>query len=567
MKTICVIMFCLSQWILCFGGTNYYFSTSGNDTNTGIAQDSPWKSFTKVISGPFIAGDSILLKAGDVFGNLVGTDQYRNRLNLFRDGTSSAPITIGRYGTGANPILLGDNTEAVWSLEPGRSNIYSSPLSGILGVADTNGVLYGQMPTFDDFVGTQDQWLDTFTNSSWGKLTAGGTVVYLRTSDDSNPDTGKIRAAHRAVEIDGSYITVENLDVRRAYQGISANFSTNIVVRNCNVEDTWGTGLRFYYVVSGEMASNTVTRAGWTAVYLGDLCLSNRVHHNVISFSTNIILGISEPYSDASELGGIGMKQGAHNIVEHNEVSEVEGFVDTYYEQGSTIRFNYFNRSRSGSGVAPTGTGWRIHHNIFNFGPAGQKALGGFWDYDSGLSFGTNDLGPNLIYNNVFYGFRDYGFYSPTNGQAGVVLRNNIFVSANVSGSDLARTHSGPDSDYNMFFSLGPTNFYYQVQEVGHSLALYQSASGMESNSAFGDPQFVSDNPATAADFKLKPTSPCINAGSNLKTEGLLGFGADYLDYSGAMIPRGAGSDIGAFEFVNSYGTAISATVGRISVQ
>lgn len=524
--------------------TTYYFSNSGNDTNSGTAATTPWSSLSEIYYKscgigrriPFKPGDLLLLKAGETFNEAI---------SMHGSGAPGSQITIGRYGEGENPTLIGDNLNAVWSLVEGRTNIYSSRLAGILVVAETSGKLYGQMPNLDEIVGTQDDWLDMFTNSCWGKLTAGGTVVFVRTADDSWPGTGRLRAFHKPLQVSGSYVTVENLNVRRAYYGISINYTTNTIVRNCHIEDTCGCGLRFYKCVAGEMASNTVTRTGWTSTYLGDMCISNRMHHNTISFATNTILGILNPFRESEELGGIGMKQGAYNIVEYNDVSHVNGFVDTYFEQGSVVRYNFFSSSRDGSGIAPHGTGWQVHNNIFNLGPAGKRALGGFWAYNESDSYGPA-LGTNLIHHNVFYGFTVYGFYSGQNYGPGVVLRNNIFVGA--SGANLAQGWSGPICDFNLYYCLGTPRFYWNAARTGYTLESYQAASGMETHSIYADPQFVSDSPVTAEDFRLRPTSPCINAGFDLKKAGLLGADQEYRDFLGRPVPQGAKPDIGVYE-------------------
>jgi len=51
-------------------GTTYYISSStGNDSNSGTSQSSPWKTLQKVSAashnGQINAGDSFLLKQGD----------------------------------------------------------------------------------------------------------------------------------------------------------------------------------------------------------------------------------------------------------------------------------------------------------------------------------------------------------------------------------------------------------------------------------------------------------------------------------------------------------------------
>src|SRR5690606_41902316 len=44
--------------------TNYYVSTSGNDSNSGTSESAPWKTLTKVNSFTPKPGDQILFKRG-----------------------------------------------------------------------------------------------------------------------------------------------------------------------------------------------------------------------------------------------------------------------------------------------------------------------------------------------------------------------------------------------------------------------------------------------------------------------------------------------------------------------
>lgn len=89
----------------------YYFSTtSGNDSRSPTqAQNpnTPWKSISKLnsIFHSLKPGDEILFKRGDVF---YGT------INISRSGTSSSPIVIGSYGTGAKPVITSLITLKNW---------------------------------------------------------------------------------------------------------------------------------------------------------------------------------------------------------------------------------------------------------------------------------------------------------------------------------------------------------------------------------------------------------------------------------------------------------------------
>ena len=99
---------------------NYYFSNSlGDDTRTSTqAQSSatPWKTITKLNSffSSLAVGDSVLFKRGDTFyGSII----------VSNSGTSSSPITLGAFGTGAKPIITGLQTIAGWTNTGG--GIYS----------------------------------------------------------------------------------------------------------------------------------------------------------------------------------------------------------------------------------------------------------------------------------------------------------------------------------------------------------------------------------------------------------------------------------------------------------
>jgi Right handed beta helix region len=78
--------------------TYYVDSVAGADINTGLTQTGAWRTLDKVSSVTFQPGDAILFKAG---GSWTGT------LSLHGSGTSGNPITVGRYGSGAKPLLQG----------------------------------------------------------------------------------------------------------------------------------------------------------------------------------------------------------------------------------------------------------------------------------------------------------------------------------------------------------------------------------------------------------------------------------------------------------------------------
>ena len=100
---------------------NFYVSAAGNNSNSGLTQATAWQTIGKVNSyfASMAAGDSILFRRGDVFfGAII----------VGKSGTSTMPISIGAYGTGAKPVISGFVTVSSWSLvSPG---IYQALVSG-----------------------------------------------------------------------------------------------------------------------------------------------------------------------------------------------------------------------------------------------------------------------------------------------------------------------------------------------------------------------------------------------------------------------------------------------------
>ena len=88
--------------------TNYYISANGNDANNGISISTPWKSLNKLNSyfSLLKPGDNILFNRGDVFyGNIM----------VNKSGTAGSPITIGAYGSGADPVITGFTNVTAWT--------------------------------------------------------------------------------------------------------------------------------------------------------------------------------------------------------------------------------------------------------------------------------------------------------------------------------------------------------------------------------------------------------------------------------------------------------------------
>jgi hypothetical protein len=78
--------------------TTFYISTTGDDAAAGTSPRTAWKTVAHVDATDFNPGDKLLFQAG-------GTYDAGLYFQANDTGTPSAPVTVGKYGGGARPIL------------------------------------------------------------------------------------------------------------------------------------------------------------------------------------------------------------------------------------------------------------------------------------------------------------------------------------------------------------------------------------------------------------------------------------------------------------------------------
>lgn len=91
-------------------GTTYYVSNAGSNSNNGTSTSTPWQTLAKIYTefnnGLFKADDQILFRAGDTFS---ATNSALFRVRNVKGTRVDKPLTIGRYGSGADPIIDGSS--------------------------------------------------------------------------------------------------------------------------------------------------------------------------------------------------------------------------------------------------------------------------------------------------------------------------------------------------------------------------------------------------------------------------------------------------------------------------
>jgi parallel beta-helix repeat protein len=477
----------------------YISSTSGNDINDGQSPEKAWqhlwKIYLKSISrDTFQPGDSILLKRGD---------QWDGQIRLQGNGTAEKPITVGAYGEGPKPLIYGDNQGAVWQPVAGHEGTYTTDIGegSIPGAIFWGGkalkIVYpaGALSRNGD--------MEMFLTSLQPATQAGrsGNRLWVRMGDSKAPNgTVRIFRAAGVSVANSSYVQIENLDIQRFYVGVDVTNSEQVLIHHNDIQDVLGIGI---YLRSGDskckIESNTVFRSGNTALYVLK-GISNTFRDNWVSHVDSNILGIHV----TGDGMGVGLQESQQSLVEYNYFAH-SGGMDFYYEQGSTVRYNYLYRVRSAG--APHGVNLNVYGNIYNLsGPAGKPG-------STGVNAGAIGPGIIAIFNNTIFNASAYFLMATSDKGGKVEFTDNIAFSL-APGNAMTTFGENVVSNHNCFSTPGQAVFRYNKTNFA-SLADYQAGSGLDRDSVFSDPQFLSSTPLTPLDFRPGVSSGCNSPALN----------------------------------------------------
>jgi len=84
-------------------GRDFYFSTNGSDSNSGLSPETPFGTLQQANKLDLKAGDRLLFKSGDRFTGMLMLDCQ---------GESEKKIAISSYGVGPYPLIDGNGEEA-----------------------------------------------------------------------------------------------------------------------------------------------------------------------------------------------------------------------------------------------------------------------------------------------------------------------------------------------------------------------------------------------------------------------------------------------------------------------
>ena len=259
------------------GKTVYYVSNSGSDSNTGTSKDKPLATLEKAISKAS-AGNYILLERGGEWRMPSSTDGQGWKL--------TKGVTIGSYGTGDKPLLIGsaenyadskwapqwkkvDGTDNIWKITldnkgsaniPGNVYFFTNKTDkepALVGTIIKDGSLIGQTwntstsewdkvsktpaeilsrngEVFRDYDAEEASWLEQLLGISGKK-----NDVYVYYDGNLTEDFKKIEITESrdlffADSVSG--ITIDNIAIKYVgAHGINFRSCTNATISNCEI--------------------------------------------------------------------------------------------------------------------------------------------------------------------------------------------------------------------------------------------------------------------------------------------------------------------------------------------
>ena len=514
------VSFVMPGRIVRAANTTYYVDCSAGSNGDGT-QSSPWNTLDSVNSTTFASGDSILFQRGMTCSGMLQPQG---------SGSSAAPITIGAYGDGAEPIISGgSNTAAVQLLDQEYWDIEN--------IETTGGNPYGI------HISGSNSNTNTLHHIHLINVTAhdvGGNVTSA-----SPKDVGVIAISAGSsqtlndVLVDGAtvYSTNEWFGIYIG-GGIYPNTpGTNITVQNSLVHDVGGSGI----LISAAQNALTQNNVAYNIGAGPTIPFGDGTPNAIWDFNcTSCTVQNNEAYQAHTASGPY--DGGAYDIdfassgqtVQYNYGHDADGYCfsvfssDAIVETNSVIRYNvcanngrvaslnqgdvelssFDDGSGRGSGSI---NGVAIYNNTFYWNPAGNEAL---LHVGSGIFSGSN---PNFFKNNLIYSTVPSLIDDP---HGSLSLDNNLYWYTGTG----TPTWSYNGTSYNSFSS-------------------YQSGSRQDGSGQYADP--LLNDPTyhgigrPLASFTLQPNSPALGAGVDVGNMGAQ-------DFFGNALPQT--HNIGAYE-------------------
>ena len=517
---------------------------NASDTNNGLSSDHPFRTLARGTQGLW-PGDTLTIMAG----------AYREVVQLPRSGTATAPITVRAYpGDEGRVAIRGSDIVTGWINEGNNTWSVDRPALPLMAYPD-DWPDYGALSKRREMVFIDGNPLTQVLSAGelsegrfWVDVSAGRYYV----SSSGNLDDRLVEVATRdrgicAYWID--HVVWVGVKVEHVANGTDpAMFVRSFhEIRNCQVNNNNMEGIK---AGDGAIILNShVNRNGGVGINLpGSGCLldGNETSHN------------SWRYGPGWHAGGIKViyDRPADNRISRHTSNYNNGpgiWLDTC-GPGNVVEASFMEGNKAvGLFIEATqGPTWAINNVV-----VGTELTDTPYPQCEGSGITTREAYDVFLYNNTVANVEGPGIcISGDERNGGLDYTANTHVYNNIvvdSGSAAVRFWvwgtareepriSSHHFDNNLYYGQVTTIIFphlvYPWPDQFWSLSEWQAAWFKDLQSLSLPPNFV--NPGTN-NFSLSPDSPAVDAGDDL---------ADVSDdFAGCRRPKGATSDIGAFEY------------------
>ncbi len=513
---------------MCLGATKYV-AIDGNNTTGDGSIGNPWLTISYAFS-QISTGDTIKVGAGTYH------ETANNHLYLNRNITATIESQSGNNDVWVKP---NSTSYAIRLTAAGTitfNNINVMPIGASCSFLFDGGGTSDYSVTFNDCVLDMNGLSSSICSTGSG---TGESVIYNRcTLTATNATSSGMFYIHSfdVFEVNDCDITKEGTTSSMFYFIEDSNV---LKVQDCNMSSN-NTVIRLsaaseamsldHLIITG----NTVTGCGmFLDIYDEDIrfakICNNTIHSNVsTSEDSTAILTIGRSIGTGTNtLSGFVIK---NNTLTKNATTGDCIQLGTIC-RGAEVSHNTITSIATGNahGIAVRGSRYNnIHHNIVKSPrPIYQYGLvvSGFYNKIQYNTFYSNNSEAYCFSTDVTNG------YKPSNN----VITNNIFDAS--AGTCAMHDTYYPSTcdfdnhiDYNCYVGGSLTtvelgNVYYNVlADLQAKWATWSDTwPKNDAHSIFADPQFMD---AANGDFKLKPTSPCLNTGKPTLDSGYTSIGA-----------------------------------------
>lgn len=548
----------------------YYVSNSGNDSNNGLSEATPWKTIAKVGGFKFADEDVILFNRGDV---------WRESMCILHDH-----LSFGAYGSGEKPIV--DGADIIHTMSSLGTNIWQKT-----GLTIQPNLMY-----LNHTIGNQKISLGACTSVGDWYWDSGTKVlsVYSAIDPSGNIELGQ---RHKIFNLgSGNYINISNLTIQHSnensipdsewWSGALYMSGVNfITIIGCTIQENGMYGVfamnsshltfdRNTFLRNGESHKNGGSVRVWAGrIGVTDITFTNnQCNYNAngllfdpngkINHITNV--DIHGNHFDHNNAAGLYIQM-LDSVVVHNNYFEGNGdislpesygigitscdnteifqnriinqkyndgiqlYSDASSTYGSSNNVSIFRNYISGVTHGDCiGLGLLNDHTCQNLqiycNTAVRADHAGISLFTGGGNASKVNIFNNTLYENILGGLRVSDVNVP------IVLKNNIFYHNGALDTEFRLATSGLTHSNNLWYRTSGNVLTYNFNTF-----TIATIKGFEPSSQNTDPLFTD---AAHGDFSLRTGSPAINAGVNV------GLTKDILGKPVIGTP-----DIGAYEF------------------